>query len=68
MCFTEREGNPMTRHANFLLKLAVDERGLETVEYGIIVGLIVAASVSAIGILGTWVKGVYDNLATSVGA
>ena len=39
-----------------------DERGLETVEYGIIVGMIVAGLVTVIGAIGTWVKGEFDSL------
>ncbi len=45
-----------------------DERGLETVEYAIITGLIVAATVTAIGILGAWVSGKFGQVNTALGA
>ncbi len=45
-----------------------DERGLETVEYAIITGLIVAATVTAIGILGVWVSGKFNTVNTALGA
>lgn len=45
-----------------------DEMGLETVEYGIIVGLIVAGLVTVIAAIGTWVKAQFDDLQTDLGA
>ncbi len=45
-----------------------EEEGLETVEYAIITGLIVAGVVLTIGNIGTWVKGKFDGLATDLGA
>jgi len=45
-----------------------DEEGLETVEYAIITGLIVAATITAIGILGTWVNTQFNTVNTAVGA
>jgi Flp pilus assembly pilin Flp len=45
-----------------------DERGLETVEYAIIVGLIVAGLVAVIATIGDWVKAQFDNLAADLGA
>lgn len=38
-------------------KFIVDERGLETVEYAIILGLIVATTIGLIVTLGQWVAG-----------
>ena len=49
-------------------KLWKDERGLETVEYAIITGLIVAATVTAIGVLGAWVTGQFTTVNTAIGA
>ena len=43
-------------------RLWSDERGLETVEYAIITGLIVVGVISTIGLIGTWVKGKFDDL------
>jgi len=45
-----------------------DEEGLETVEYAIITGLIVAATITAIGILGAWVNTQFNTVNTTVGA
>ena len=36
-----------------------DERGLETVEYAIITGLIVAGTIVVIGLIGAWVNGTF---------
>lgn len=41
---------------NMMLKFVKDERGLETVEYAIILGLIVAGTISLIVLLGNWVR------------
>ena len=45
-----------------------EEEGLETVEYAIITGLIVAATITAIATLGTWVNGQFNDVNTNVGA
>ena len=58
----------MTKLARMFKKLWRDERGLETVEYAIITGLIVAATITAIGILGAWVTGQFTAVNTVVGA
>ena len=39
-----------------------DEKGLETVEYAIIAGLIVVALIAVITAIGTKVKAKFDNL------
>lgn len=46
----------------------VEEDGLETVEYAIIVGLIVGGLVLVIGAIATWIKGRFTTLQTDVGA
>ena len=51
---------------NLLLKcknFVADEKGLETVEYGIIAGLIVAATIGFIVTIGEWVAGSFEKLA-----
>jgi Flp pilus assembly pilin Flp len=45
-----------------------DEQGLETVEYAIIVGLIVGGLVLTIAAIGRWVKTQFDDLQTDLGA
>ena len=51
-----------------LKRFMKDEQGLETVEYAIITGLIVAATITAIGVLGGWVTTQFDTVNDSVGA
>ena len=45
-----------------------DERGLETVEYAIIAGMIVAGLIAVVVAIGTWVKGQFTALKTDLGA
>jgi Flp pilus assembly pilin Flp len=45
-----------------------DEDGLETVEYAIILGLIVAGTITLITALGTWVNAQFTRVNTEVGA
>lgn len=47
---------------SWLTKLARDERGLETIEYAIMVALIVAGLIVIILAIGTWVKGQFTGL------
>jgi pilus assembly protein Flp/PilA len=51
-----------------LRRFVKDERGLETVEYAIILGLIVAATIAAIITLGNWVLSRFTAVNTAVGA
>ncbi len=53
---------------SILKKFVRDEQGLETVEYAIIVGLIVAGTITVIANIGTWVKGEFTDLSTEIGA
>ena len=43
-----------------------DERGLETIEYAIIAGLIVAGTVTTIGAIGVWVSGKFTTLESAL--
>ncbi len=45
-----------------------DERGLEVVEYSIIVGLVVAGVIATIAAIGAWVAGIFTSVKTAVGA
>ena len=45
-----------------------DDRGLETVEYAIITGMIVTGLIAVVVAIGTWIKGNFDSLKTNVGA
>ena len=53
---------------NTLKRFCRDEKGLETVEYAIIVGLIVAGTIATISAIGTWVSGRFTGLQTDLGA
>jgi Flp pilus assembly pilin Flp len=53
---------------SFVKRLINDERGLETVEYAIITGLIVAGTIGVIAAIGTWVNNTFSNLQTDLGA
>ena len=45
-----------------LKRLWKDEKGLETVEYAIIAGLIVVGTIGFVISIGTWVQGKFGNL------
>ncbi len=47
-------------------KLIADERGLETVEYAVILGLIVAATIGLVVTLGKWVGGQFSAVNTTL--
>jgi Flp pilus assembly pilin Flp len=49
-----------------LKKFVANEKGLETVEYAIIVGLIVAGVIAVIGAIGTWVYNQFSGLQTDL--
>jgi len=51
-----------------LKRFLADDRGLETVEYAIIAGMIVAGLIAVIVAIGTWVKGKFGDLKTDLGA
>ena len=44
-----------------------DEKGLETVEYAIIAGLIVVGVIATVGSIGTWVNAKFTQLDTGLG-
>ena len=50
-----------------LKKFVADERGLETVEYAIITGLIVAGTITVLVTIGGKVKTKFDDLSTALG-
>ena len=49
-------------------RAVVDERGLETVEYAIITGLVVAGAIGVIAAIGVWVHGVFIFVSDKIGA
>jgi Flp pilus assembly pilin Flp len=44
-----------------------DDQGLETVEYAIIAGLVVAGLVAIVAAIGVWVNTRFQNLQTNLG-
>jgi len=53
---------PEKKVTDLMKRFVSDERGLETVEYAIITGLIVAGTIATIGLIGTWVSGKFEAL------
>jgi Flp pilus assembly pilin Flp len=53
---------------NLLKRFIREEKGLETVEYAIIVGLIVAGLVAVIAAIGAWVNTQFTTLQTDLEA
>ena len=53
---------------NLVKSLISDERGTETVEWGLMAGLIVGGLVMTVAAIGTWVKGKFQTLQTDLGA
>ncbi len=48
--------------------LIIDERGTETVEWALIVGLVVGGLVLTLTAIGLWVDARFDALQTEIGA
>jgi len=46
----------------------VDERGTETVEWGVIAGFIIAGLVLTLASIGLWIKGAFNQIKTGLGA
>ena len=53
---------------NLIKSFLSNDEGLETVEYAIIVGLIVAGLIVLITAIGAWVRGQYSALKTELKA
>ena len=48
-------------------ELRSDEKGASLVEYSILIGLIAAAVIAAIIVVGTWIQGAWNTLTTNLG-
>ena len=57
----------LAMNRNLLKSLFSDERGTETVEWGLMVGLIVGGLVVVIGAIGAWVRTRFENLQSDLG-
>ncbi len=51
-----------------LRRFLYDERGLETVEYSIVTGLVTAGTIGALVAIGTWVSQQFATVNTQLGA
>ncbi len=51
-----------TKVRRIVKRFVADESGLETVEYAIITGLIVAATITVIAAIGAWVLATFTTL------
>lgn len=58
----------MRKIRQIVKSFVADQRGLETVEYAIITGLIVAGTIVAIAAIGVWVSGQFSGLQGTLGA
>jgi len=51
-----------------IIKFIKEEEGTETVEWGILIGLIVVVSLGAIIGIALWVTGTFQTLSTAMGS
>ena len=58
----------LQRAKRVLRRFVKNESGLETVEYAIITGLIVAATIAVIAAIGAWVLATFTTVQTAIGA
>ena len=58
----------LARIQSSVRRFMVTDEGLETVEYAIITGLIVAATIVAIAAIGAWVLAQFTGLQAALGA
>ena len=53
---------------NLLKSFFSDEKGTETVEWGLMAGLIVGGLIAVVFAIGAWVKNSFEELQTDLGA
>ena len=58
----------LQRAKRIIRRFVKNESGLETVEYAIITGLIVAATIAVIAAIGAWVLNTFQTVQTALGA
>lgn len=54
--------------AMFITKLIKDERGATAIEYGLIAGLIAVVIITSVGLIGTDLRDVFENIANTLPA
>jgi pilus assembly protein Flp/PilA len=52
--------------ASLLSKLVRDQRGQDLIEYGLLIGIITVAAITAIGLISTKVSGYFTDLSTTM--
>jgi pilus assembly protein Flp/PilA len=55
-----------TSFLSLVKRFAREERGASLVEYAVLVGLITSAIVLAIGVMGTQIETIFDNIGTTL--
>ena len=58
----------LQRAKRVLRRLVVEQSGLETLEYAIVTGLIVAATITVIAAIGVWVLQQFTIVQQAIGA
>lgn len=58
----------MSAITTFFTELRNDEDGASFLEYTVLLGIILAVSITVIASIGTWAAGVWSALASAVGA
>ena len=61
-----KKGEQEMKCAEIVKKFINDERGTETVEWAIIIGIIAVGAIGFITTIGTWVVGKFQTLSTSL--
>ena len=58
----------MRKAVEVVKKFAKDEEGAALIEYTVLLGVLVVAVITTIGLVGGWVKTQWTNMCTSLGA
>jgi Flp pilus assembly pilin Flp len=56
----------MKRLSNSLLRFVRDEQGTETLEWGLVCGLIVVGAIAAMALIGPKITAIWNNVASSI--
>jgi len=56
----------MSRFVSGLKRVVRDEQGTETLEWGLVCGLIVVGAIAAIALIGPKVKAMWNNVNTAI--
>jgi pilus assembly protein Flp/PilA len=56
----------MTKLMNIARQFRDEEEGAAMIEYSVLIGIITAATIATIVLVGTWVSGAWDELETAL--